>query len=626
MLFPFSRLLVRCSILVLCLTSALLTRSLGAGPAPTSFFDLGQFVGGINGISDNAQTLFGYTYVDLEGGEIERTHVWRRGSDGWVRSFMDDDELLNTWASAISPDGTIIVGNVRTGTGGILPTSAAIWKLTDGHWVRTDLPSPLPYDASVTALSADGKVLLGYQRQESGRYMPYVWRELNGTWTGDYLPAPEGVSAVSATALTADGKHLCGSVRSGDLGTSIGTSEVLVWSLTENGWSYTSLPCDQTHPFNGAQAIASNGRTVLGHTVIDGVSQVAAWNLTSQGWVQTVLPVIAGYSDATDLSADGTVAIGTSASSNEGGSVRISWEYKNGKWGMAKTGSHSEAEANAGSLTSDGRLCIAQTSAVTPRYWNLKTGRWISIADVMETVVPQSVLQGWDFEVDAIPYGLKYDPATKSYSTFGYASHGDTTSYWVVTNFSTASLVEHVYVNQTIERELLDYGEGAYRLSNLPPGITYKSETRTISGSIAKPGSYRIKYTSKTNVEREVVVVVKSLPAAMIQPQVITLRKGASLYGTINIFINEAGAVRGSVNLPSRKAAGFSGILKIDSSGSIASAYAGRSNKKPGLEFMINSGRTNVGAKLKINLTTDGIIDVQLDVPAWKVSASGNSD
>lgn len=238
--------------------------------------------------------------------------------------------------------GTTIYSVQDRATGGRFDTIAAFW---DGAWSL--LPDPIPGKLRVVAEDGIAGRIVGHVTldppENHGRAV--IWELNGGTWATATLPMPTGALSANATAISEDGKTVVGQVA-----LALGDSAAILWREMAGVWGYELLP----KPGAVGYAVGFDGTTgdVIGNVHTGAVWQAVRWRHGGSGWSLTALalpghpgPPIPGASTAVE-SFRGGVAVGA-ASSVEQTTTAVRW-MSNGSIEDLGAGNHSYAYGHFG--------------------------------------------------------------------------------------------------------------------------------------------------------------------------------------------------------------------------------------------------------------------------------------
>ena len=263
-------------------------------------------------VSDDGTTAVGsYTY----GPEVgpPQTHLRRWDANGELLPTAD----LDAGALAVSADGSVLVGRHFSWDpdGSFLGYDAIlVW--------RDDLVINLEHlpggsHSSPSGISADGSVVVGQSKSESGSGPHAVrWSRQPTLDVVELLPLP-GETTSSATAISADGRFVVG-LSMFDLSNSNG--QAVRW--TADG-TVIGLGRLGDHPSSYAADVSGDGSAIVGWSGVgmptgplptSGTPGDEAFLWTeADGMIGLGFLPGYGWSEATAISADGSVVVGSSA-------------------------------------------------------------------------------------------------------------------------------------------------------------------------------------------------------------------------------------------------------------------------------------------------------------------------
>jgi len=248
--------------------------------------------------------------------------------------------------NALSADGTVIVGQF-TPTGAT-NVHAFRWTEVSG---QVDLGGLFGVDVGATSASADGSVVVGFGDAP--------WRLTPQTGMVPLIPFPPGFHSGQANDVSADGTVVVGTINGANLPGGVGFWEPFRWTPSTGYFPLGNLGAPQT---NGA-AVSADGAVVVGFSNFG--SHVEAFRWTAQtGMVG--LGTVPGFpnSMASDVSADGTVVVGTFAV-NFAEAPAFRWTAQEG---MVSLGDFSggQFETSARAVSADGSVIVGSARAGNP--------------------------------------------------------------------------------------------------------------------------------------------------------------------------------------------------------------------------------------------------------------------
>lgn len=337
----------------------------GGDPATRpSFTPLGDLRGGAFdsdafGISDDGRVVVGKaTGTTEESYNGQLAFSWRDGKlTALPRPEAVTPDLFSGWATAVSGDGSVIVGSGRQG----IDVAGFVW--VNGVFSRNVYSG---ISVAPRAITGDGSVIAGQQLGIGGAATAFVDRG----GTVEVLPyLHAGAGAAGANDLSDDA-----SVVVGYSTTSAGSGQHAVrWAANADGdsqYSATDLGdlaggLDRSE----ASAVSADGRVIVGAGQSDNGNE--AWRWTTEGGMQPLGDLWGGLfgSAASDVSGDGAVIIGLGTAAD--GQTPFVWTAADGmrdlrdvmdELGVRPTGWHSFV---ASAISRDGRTIVG--TATNPR-------------------------------------------------------------------------------------------------------------------------------------------------------------------------------------------------------------------------------------------------------------------
>ena len=198
---------------------------------------------------------------------------------------------FDTYANAISADGSVIVGDGKNpSTGG---TEA--FKYSGTTMTFLGLPAGT-YTSYAGAVSSDGSVIVG------GNYDGTDWRAF--TYYGGVMYSLIGGTYTQARGVSADGSVVVGTSKSA------GLNEAVKWTGTGGTAAMTGLGFLTGGTYSNASGVSGDGTVTVGSSEYTiGVQHAVKW----VGTVITDLGTLTGGTNsyARAVSADGLVIVGT---------------------------------------------------------------------------------------------------------------------------------------------------------------------------------------------------------------------------------------------------------------------------------------------------------------------------
>ncbi len=199
-----------------------------------------------------------------------------------------------TRATAVSEDGSTVVGTVFTLAGG---TSIAF------RWTEAGGMVYIPGLDQAKDVNADGSVIVGYTRLSAEALIAYRWTETEGLIPLADLPG--GLESNIASAVSSDGTII--------VGDGVSDSGTEAFRMIGNGdpEPLGDLPGGDFGSF--ATGISGDGSTIVGQSISSGSFTRTAYQWT-EGSGMVELPLLPGHTQsfAADANFDGSVIVGSS--------------------------------------------------------------------------------------------------------------------------------------------------------------------------------------------------------------------------------------------------------------------------------------------------------------------------
>lgn len=293
--------------------------------AQASFQGLGDLPGGrfnsfATAISDDGLIVVGGSESDKGPETFDEAFIWT-ASDGMVG--LDDLQggIFASRAYGVSGDGSTVVGFGHNESTPESTRKSFRWTALGGMISLNDFPQTgvlFNNDSEAFGVSQDGSVVVGWGRSESG-IEAFRWTETGTIGLGDL---PGDIFHSKAKAVTPDGSVVVGSSNSG-------FEEAFRWTQSEGMQGLGGLP--NAKKSSAANAVSSDGSVIIGwaENGITGNQGAFRWTVTG-GMIG--LGDLPGGSDSTEalaLSADGSVIVGTGHIFGRGHLAFI-WDTVNG--------------------------------------------------------------------------------------------------------------------------------------------------------------------------------------------------------------------------------------------------------------------------------------------------------
>lgn len=208
---------------------------------------------------------------------------------------------FNSLASAISGDGSTVVGQGRSASG----YEAFRWTVATGMLGLGDLPGGV-YESIALGVSGDGSVIVGQGRSSQG-FEGFRWSASGGLIGMGDLPG--GVFGSIANGVSADGSVIVGTSSSGP-----SRNEAYRWTAATGMVGLGDLPGGDDDSY--AHAVSANGTVIGGSASGPNGVELFRWTAASGMVGLGDLPGGQTYAGCTDMSANGDVLVGVGYSTN----------------------------------------------------------------------------------------------------------------------------------------------------------------------------------------------------------------------------------------------------------------------------------------------------------------------
>lgn len=274
------------------------------GPVQPQFQGLGHVPGGgwsthVGGMSADGGVIVGTT----SGADNYRAFRWTQ-EGGMVSLGLLPGDYSTSWGTDISADGSVIVGYCEESGGD--GAMAFRWTAGGGMVPLGDLPGGDEF-SDATGVSANGSVVVGYGNGYYGE-TGYRWSAPNLMEDLQDLIGPPA-QVIVPTRVSADGSVVIGNASFG------GGRLAFRWAAGHAVEVLGDLPGGESSSL--AYAISDDGAVVVGMGTIERRGNL--WAREAYRWTADEglvplghLPGEAEYSAACDVSADGSVIVGTS--------------------------------------------------------------------------------------------------------------------------------------------------------------------------------------------------------------------------------------------------------------------------------------------------------------------------
>ena len=263
-------------------------------------------------ISGDGSTIVGYN----SGGDSQAFY-WT-ATAGMVA--LDATNGGIKFANGVNSDGSVIVGS----NGGF---DSFRWTAADG---MQDIGAVSGLGGRVIAkgVSADGSTVVGqnqYNFAGGSRFDAFRWTTTSNAQSLGFLPGADSAgSFAAATATSADGAVVVGNSRSTE------GQQAFRWSVAGGMISLGTLPTTNSSSISAANAVSNDGAFVVGYSFSDSGQEAFLWTKADG---MTGLGDLTGgiyASQATGVSADGSIVVGNSADGSSNYNTAFIWDADNG--------------------------------------------------------------------------------------------------------------------------------------------------------------------------------------------------------------------------------------------------------------------------------------------------------
>lgn len=621
---------------------------------PSALTDLsGEQYTAVSGVSADGRVLFGNTVVpEAQPTVINRPLVWRQVDGTWVRTILPANDSEGTQPYAISGDGSVIAGSV---SGFVADEKPLVWTYGDGAWQRFELPLPPDHGAQPRWISEDGSVVIGIVASEADgplvQNIAWAWRRVGGVWSGVRLPdgevPPDARDVVYDKALSGDGSAFAGIQLRDVVNEDETETRVMlpvVWRHNGDSWQVFTLRSPAGDELNGkVRMLSADGRIAVGEMKLGETEQSwhgVVWSYSDEtnSWSAALLPSLgAGNTNPYSISSDGTRVVGESRRKVIASPVATLWTRTGGSWSASPLGTTTTGFSRGMIISGDGRLAFRDQPAGRTLY-HLASRRNLPIAVIVATLEQRSAgSETWNFsasggnpEITA----LGHDAEANAYTLIGSVLVGGTRRPFVISGYAPFLFGETTHVGDTVtDAEVPDLGAGAYKVTGLPPGLSYDDATRTVTGRFSRVGLYTTTILNTVNKrKRTVLTLVEPLPETSVGAFQALLQagdEGTETYpvARLTVAANVSGAFTGTLESDDGATYRLKGVLAPDAEnpGELA-AFATYGAAEAGLTIARKKGNVPATFKLRVNLRADGSVRATLEKTGAGLYASSFED
>jgi probable HAF family extracellular repeat protein len=248
-------------------------------------------------------------------------------------------------ATALSADGRVVVGSSTAADG----RQAFRWSATDGMIDLGDLPGRT-VSSGATGLSADGRVVVGAGYGEQGQEA-FRWTRKTGMHALGTLPR---LTVSTAFGVSGNGKVIVGSSSSPN-----GVFESFRWTNGRGMASLGDLPGGRT--MSQAEDVSASGRVIVGYGTRGKHSQRHAYRWTKKAGMKPLFRLEPGAdSQAHGVSADGRVIVGSTAAPGDPRDA-FRWTKEGGVQELGELFDWWDSEDHALAASGDGSIIVGFT-------------------------------------------------------------------------------------------------------------------------------------------------------------------------------------------------------------------------------------------------------------------------
>nr|WP_232897400.1 autotransporter domain-containing protein [Pontibaca salina] len=300
------------------------------------------------------------------------------GSPGWAQDAFQDLGTLggSSYAQAVSADGAVVVGWSKLESG-----SARAFRWADGK--MTDLGTLGGSYSAAYAVSADGAVVVGESNHESGFTLAFRWADGEMTDLGTL-----GGRNSAAFAVSADGTVVVGHSEF-----ERGNSDYRAFRWADGNWRNLQTLGGTN---STATAVSADGAVVVGWSqTANSGTRAFRWTL-ADGKMASLGTLGGTWSRARGVSADGAVVVGESQTANSG-TRAFRWTLADDE--MTSLGTLGGTWSIANAVSADGAVVVGQSYIVNNS--GIHAFRWTD-GSGMKSVADWVVEQGDTVPLDYV--------------------------------------------------------------------------------------------------------------------------------------------------------------------------------------------------------------------------------
>lgn len=255
-------------------------------------------------------------------------------------------------ASMISADGNVIAGWSAIPRGRDTIARAVRWTKAGGLQDLGSLSTRNDTDSIAYAINSDGSVIVGESSINSYQVQAFRWTEISGKMHNLGTLKYDNTGSSVARDVSADGTIVVGSAA-----TDFNTSHAFRWDDTSGKMEDLGTLIPDNSGYSNALKISSDGSTIVGYSHINSSQDYHAFRWTESLGRMQDLGTLGEDSRATGVNADGTVIIGTSYGPQ--GEHAFRWtESSNLMQDLGTLKANNTGTSSVSAMSADGRVVV----------------------------------------------------------------------------------------------------------------------------------------------------------------------------------------------------------------------------------------------------------------------------
>ncbi len=338
--------------------------------------------------------------------------------------------------TAVSADGRTIVGYGETVNALHMPVSSHAWKWTAGTGMLPlgQATGGLPYSKAFS-LSADGSTIVG-QNYSATDNRAFCLQ--GGTTT--FLQDPMSVAGAAATWITADGSMIFGNgYHVGEMfpGYTIDQTHACYWTRENNQWVASHLPDVDSDNDTIVHGGSPDGKYIVGRGTIEGLNQAVLWTRSGINYNATGLlgPSGGGLNAAAwGVTRDGLTVVGLGTRCCGWAGAQWQCDTPEGQFGLPFVMGDLEATTHGTALygiTNDGHWAVGygtNSFGQQALLWDCTLYQSRLLKDILaKDLGLGAALEGWTLQV-----ATAITPDGKTIIGYGLDPNGQTQA-WIAT-------------------------------------------------------------------------------------------------------------------------------------------------------------------------------------------------